>query len=152
MRGGLRGSMKRAVILFALVGGVGVPVVFTLAGWLLRSFAPASPDALALLRDVQLPLWPMSKLLLDDRSGRHWMYLPLATLLSNALLYAAAGAIAAIGRRRVAVFGALVAAVVGMLCVASRGFGSGPAGLAVAALLAVAGLAMHHRAGTRPRR
>ena len=133
--------MKAAILLFGAIGGLGVPVAFTLAGWMLRSFAP---DALAFLHRVQLPLWPMSKLILDDPTGRHWLYLPLAALLSNALIYAAVGAVAAWGRTRRGAFLVLLGAVVAMLFVAARGFGSGMPGFLAAAAIAVAGLVIHH--------
>ncbi len=134
--------MKRAILLFGAIGGLGVPVTFTLAGWMLRRFAP---DALAFLHGVQLPLWPMSKLILDDPAGKHWLYLPLAALLSNALIYAAVGAVAAWGRTRRAVFVILLAAVVAMLFVAAQGFGTGIPGFLAAAAISVLGLVMHHR-------
>jgi hypothetical protein len=137
--------LKRAIRLFGAIGGLGVPVVFTLAGWMLRSFAPDAAGALALLHGMQLPLWPMSKLIQDDPSGKHWLYLPLAAVLSNALLYAIVGVASVWGRKNRGVFLALPVAVVGLLFVAAHGFGSGPAGFLLAAAVAVAGLVVHHR-------
>jgi hypothetical protein len=93
---------------------------------------------------VQLPLWPMSKLILDDPAGRHWLYLPLAAVLSNALIYAAVGAVAAWARTRRGVFLILLAAVVAVLLAAAQGFGSGMRGFLPAAAIAVAGLVIHH--------
>ena len=142
--------MKAAILLFGAIGGVGVPVVFALAGWALRRFAPDDPLALAFLHGVQLPLWPMSKLMLDDPASRHWLYLPLAALLSNALIYAAVGAVAAWGRSRRGVFPALLVAVVAMLLVAAHGFGSGLPGFVLAAAIAVVGLVIHHQGAARP--
>jgi hypothetical protein len=138
--------VKRAILLFAAIGGLGVPAAFTLAGWMLRRLDPGDPGALALLHDVQLPLWPMSKLILDDPTGRHWLYLPLAAVLSNALLYAIAGAASAWARTNRLVFAALLVAIVGLLFVAMRGFGTEATGFLVAAAIAVAGLVIHHRA------
>jgi len=141
--------MKRAILLFGAIGGLGVPALFTLAGWLLRRSAPDAAGALPLLHGIQLPLWPMSKLILDDPSGKHWLYLPLAAVLSNALLYAIAGAASAWGRANRATFLALLIAVVGLLFVAARGFGSGVAGFILAAAVSVAGLAIHHHGAAR---
>lgn len=132
--------MKRAVIAFALVGGLAVPLAFTLLRWLM-------PDASAPLRDVQLPLWPMSRMFADDRAGRHWLYLPLAAVLSNALIYAAIGVLASLGRAFVAAFVAALVAAVALLTVAQQAFGTSAAGLAAAITLTVIGLALHHWAG-----
>jgi len=141
--------MRGAILLFGAVGGLGVPIAFTLAGWMLRRFAPDDLGALALLQDVQLPLWPMSKLILGDPSGKHWLYLPLAAVLSNALIYAAAGAVSAWGRTNRRAFAALAVAVVGVLFVARQGFGSSFPGVLIAAAFAVLGLAIHHRSAGR---
>ena len=141
--------MKTALLLFGAVGGLGVPAAFALVGWMLRRFAPDDPGALTLLHDVQLPLWPMSKLILDDPSSKHWLYLPLAAVLSNALVYAAAGAVSAWGRTNRRVFAALAVAVVGALLVARQGFGSSFPGVMIAAAFAVLGLSMHHRGALR---
>jgi len=137
--------MKGAILLFGAIGGFGVPAAFTLGGWMLRRFAPDPSGALELLHGIQLPLWPMSKVLLDDPSGKHWLYLPLAAVLSNALLYASVGAASAWGRTNRAAFLALPVAVVGLLYVATQGFGSGLIGFLLAAAVAVAGLVVHHR-------
>jgi len=138
--------MKKTLLLFGAVGGVGVPAAFTLAAWALRRLAPGDAGVLTLLHDVQLPLWPMSKMLLDDPAAKHWLYLPLAALLSNALIYAAVGAASLPCRRHRVASVALAAAVVGLLAIASRGFGSSLTGFVVAAALAIAGLAIHGRA------
>jgi hypothetical protein len=137
--------MKKSLVAFALVGGVAVPVVFALLGWTLGGRAPADAAALALLHSVQLPLWPMSKLFLDDPSGKHWLYLPLAAVLSNALIYAAVGLLAGWGLvHRAGFVAALVAALV-ILVAAWQGFGTGGAGFAIAATAALAGLALHRQ-------
>jgi len=141
--------MKAAILLFGAIGGVGVPVAFTLAGWLLRRFAPGDAGALTLLHDIQLPLWPMSKLILADPTAKHWLYLPLAALLSNAMIYALVGAASAWGRSHRGLFPVLLLAVVAMLFVAKHGFGSGLTGLLVAAAVCVAGLVIHHRGANR---
>lgn len=141
--------MKTALLLFGAVGGLGVPAAFTLAGWMLRRFAPDDPGALTLLHGVQLPLWPMSKLILADPSGKHWLYLPLAAVLSNALIYAAAGAVSAWGRTNRRVFAALAFAVLGALFVARQAFGSSFPGVGIAAAFAVLGLSIHHRRALR---
>jgi len=73
-----------------------VPAVFTLAGWGLRSLS--ADGALAVLHDVRLLLWPMSRLFDDAGAARHWLYLPLAAVLSNALIYALVGTLAVCGR------------------------------------------------------
>ena len=140
--------MKRAILLFGAIGGLGVPALFTLAGWMLRRFASDAGGALALLQGIELPLWPMSKLILDDPSGKHWLYLPLAAVLSNALLYAIVGLASAWGRTNRGVFLALPVAVVLLLFVAMRGFGSGLTGFVVAAAIAVGGLVIHHFGAT----
>ena len=141
--------MKAAILPFGAIGGLAVPVAFTLAGWLLRRFAPDDPGMLTLLHDAELPLWPMSKLIFDDPSGKHWLYLPLAAVLSNALLYAIVGAVSCWGRTNRGVFLALPFAVVGLLFVATHGFGSGPAGFLLAAAVSIAGLLVHHRGAGR---
>jgi hypothetical protein len=141
--------MKAAILLFGAIGGIGVPIAFTLAGWMLRRAAPGDASALAMLRDIQLPLWPMSKLILDDPAGKHWLYLPLAALLSNALIYAMVGAASVWVRTRRGLFPVLPVAVVAILLVAQRGFGSGLLGLLVAAAISLAGLVVHHRGATR---
>jgi hypothetical protein len=135
--------VKRTVLLFAAVGGLVVPCAFVLAEWALRGSAP---EAVAFLRDVRLPLWPMSKLFDGAGAGRHWLYLPLATVLSNALLYAAVGALAAWGRARVAAYAAALALAVAIPLGAQQLLGSGANGLAVAVALAVGGLIVHRRA------
>jgi hypothetical protein len=137
--------VKRTLIAFAAVGGVLVPVVFTLLGWALPRLAGASGEASALLHDVQLPLWPMSKLILDAPAGKHWLYLPLAALLSNALVYVAIGALATWGRGNRAAFAAAVLVTLALLAAGWLGFGTSSAGFAIAAALALAGLVAHHR-------
>jgi hypothetical protein len=141
--------VKTSLLLFGTVGGLGVPAAFTLAGWMLRRFAPGDPGALALLRDIQLPLWPMSKLILADPSSKHWLYLPLAAVLSNALIYAMVGAVSAWGRTNRRVFAALAVAVVGALFVGRQAFGSSFPGVMIAAAFAVLGLSIHHRGALR---
>ncbi len=136
--------MKRAILVFGAIGGLGMPLLFALLGWGVRTFAPEAQPS---LRDVELPLWPMSRMFADDPSGRHWLYLPLAAILSNALIYAAIGAMSAWGRSNVVAFGAALLAAVGIPVAAQQAFGTGPAGLAVAAALAVTGLWIHHRIG-----
>ena len=140
--------MKKALVAFAVVGGVAVPIVFVLLGFALGRRAPGDAT-LALLHGVQLPLWPMSKLILDDPSAKHWLYLPLAAVLSNALVYASVGAVSAWGRASRGVFLALLVAVVALLYVAAHGFGSGRTGFVLAAAIGVAGLVMHHRGAAR---
>ncbi len=137
--------MKRTLIVFALIGGVGVPLAFTLLRWLL-------PDANATLNDVQWPLWPMSRMFADDRAGRHWLYLPLAAVLSNALLYAAVGALATWGRAFVPAFVAALALAVALPTVVQQAFGTRVAGLVAAIALAVIGLVLHRWSGRRRRR
>ena len=136
--------MKRAILLFGLVGGLGVPFAFTALGRAVRRLAPDDAAALARLHDVQLPLWPMSKLIIDDPSGKHWLYLPLAAILSNALIYALAGAASAWGRANARAFVVVAAFVVATLFVARLGFGTSLAGFAAAAAAAIVGLALHH--------
>ncbi len=138
--------MKRALLLFAAVGGLVVPIVFTLLGWALRRSAPGDAGALALLHDVQLPLWPMSKLILDDPSSKHWLYLPLAALLSNALVYAAVGALSASGRTVRLAYPGVLATVALLLYLVYALLGTGATGLAIATGLSLAGLIAHHRA------
>jgi hypothetical protein len=137
--------MKRTLLAFALVGGVGVPAAFVLLRWLL-------PDAGAALNGVQWPLWPMSRMFADDRAGRHWLYLPLAAVLSNALIYAAIGALAAWGRTSVPAFVAALVLAVALPTAAQQAFDTGAAGLAAAIALAVIGLALHRWSGRRSRR
>lgn len=137
--------MKRALILFAAVGGLAVPIGFTLLGWALLRAAPGDAGALALLHDVQLPLWPMSKLILDDPSSRHWLYLPLAALLSNALIYAAVGALSASGRTVRFAYPAVLATVALLLYLVHALLDTGAMGLAIAMALAFGGLIAHHR-------
>jgi hypothetical protein len=141
--------MKGAILLFGAIGGLGVPVVFLLAAGVLRGFAPDSAVSLALLHGLQLPLWPMSKLILDDPSGKHWLYLPLAAVLSNALLYAIVGAASAWGRTNRGVYFALPVAVVGLQAIAAHGFGSDVIGYLLAAMFSVAGLVLYHRGYVR---
>lgn len=136
--------MKRAIFVFGAIGGLGVPLIFALLGWGLRTFAPEAHPS---LRDVELPLWPMSTMFADDPSGRHWLYLPLAAILSNALIYAAIGAMSAWGRSNIAAFGAALLAAIAILVAVQQAFGTGPAGLVIAAALAVTGLWIHHRIG-----
>lgn len=137
--------MRRAIILFAITGGLLMPAAFMLLGFALRTSGAGDADVPALVRDIRLPLWPMSKLIDDDRSGRHWLYLPLAAVLSNALIYAAIGALSAWGRTCNAAFAAAAISSVVLLLVAQRGFGTGVTGLAIAVALALTGLALHHR-------
>ena len=136
--------MKKALLLFGSIGGLVIPIVFTLLGWTLRELVPEDPGALASLHDVQLPLWPMSKLILDDPSGKHWLYLPLAALLSNALLYAAIGALSAWGRAHRVAFVAANAAAMAVIFAAQRGFGTSLTGTLLAMSFAVIGLVLHH--------
>jgi hypothetical protein len=96
---------------------------------------PDAGIALGLLHDVRLSLWPMSRLFDAAEARRHWLYLPLATVLSNALLYATIGALAAWGRTVPAAFAA-----------AHLGFDTDRAGAAVAAALAVIALVLHRLA------
>lgn len=138
--------MKKTLVAFAVLGGVVVPVAFTVLGWLVRSYAPGDAAALALLHGVQLPLWPMSKLILADPSGKHWLYLPLAAVLSNALIYGAIGLLAGWGIRHRAGFAAAMLATLVLTYAAWQGFGTSGAGFAIAAILACAGLVLHHRA------
>ena len=141
--------MKRAILLFGAIGGLAVPAAFVLAGWMLRRLAPDAGSLLPLLHGIQLLLWPMSKLVQDDPSGKHWLYLPLAAVLSNALLYAIVGAASVWGRANRGVFLALLAAVVGLLFAATHGFGSGAAGFLLAAAVCCAGLVIHHHGAAR---
>jgi hypothetical protein len=138
--------MTKAILWFAATGGLAVPVAFTALGALVRRLAPDSVAALGLLHEVQLPLWPMSRLILDDPAGRHWLYLPLAAILSNALLYAAVGALAA-GRRSAPAAPALA---IGIVVAGILGFGTGVAGSALAAVLALAGVAFGSHRLRRP--
>lgn len=137
--------MKRALLLFAAAGGLVVPLAFTLLAWALRRLAPGDVGVLALLHDVQLPLWPMSKLILDDPSARHWLYLPLAALLSNALVYAAVGALAALGRSVRLAYPAALATVALLLYLVHTLMGTGATGFAIALAVALVGLIVHHR-------
>lgn len=136
--------MKKSVVVFAVVGGVVVPAFFLLLGWAARAQGPADAAAMAQVHAVQLPLWPMSKLFVDDPSGRHWLYLPLAAVLSNALIYAAIGLVAAWGRTRRAGFALPAVAAIVLLVAAQQGFGTSGAGLAIATSVALVGLALHH--------
>ena len=138
--------MKRALLFFAAVGGLAVPIVFTLLGWALRRSSPGDAGVLALLHDVQLPLWPMSKLILDDPSSKHWLYLPLAALLSNALVYAVVGALSASGRTVRLAYPGVLATVALLLYLVHALLGTGATGLAIATALALFGLIVHHRA------
>jgi hypothetical protein len=123
-----------------------VPIAFTLIGWGLRSLAPDAAGALALLHDVRLPLWPMSRLFDDAAAGRHWLYLPLAAILSNALIYAIVGVLAAWGRTAMAAFVAALAVAIAVPLAAQQGFGTSIAGVAIAAAFSVTGLLLHRRA------
>jgi hypothetical protein len=137
--------MRRAIVVFAVMGGILVPIAFTVAGWGLRAIGVEEAVGMALLRDIRLPLWPMSKLIDDDPSGRHWLYLPLAAVLSNALIYAAIGALSEWGRKRTAAFVAAAIVTFALLFAAQRGFGTGATGLAIAVAIVLTGLALHHR-------
>jgi hypothetical protein len=139
--------MTKTLVAFAAVGGIAVPIVFVLLGF---AFGPRTPgDAtLALLHGVQLPLWPMSKLILDDPSGKHWLYLPLAAVLSNALIYGAVGLLAGWGRVQRAGFVAALLTALAMLVAAWQGFGTSDTGFAIAAAVALGGLILHHRAAS----
>jgi hypothetical protein len=140
-------SAPRTILVFAAVGGVIVPMAATLAGLGLRSLAPeSSAGALALLSDVRLSLWPMSRLFDAPEASRHWLYLPLATLLSNALIYAAIGALAAWGRMSSAAFVAAVAAAIAAAVSAHLAFDTSVVSAVVAAVLAVTALVAHHYA------
>lgn len=134
---------SRTIAAFAAVGGIAVPLGATLAGWALRSLAPEAGSALALLHDVRLSLWPMSRLFDAAEASRHWLYLPLATVLSNALIYAAIGALAAWGRIVPAAFVAALAAAVAGIAAAHLAFDTGIAACAVAVALAVIALVAH---------
>lgn len=137
--------MLRTLIGFAVTGGLVVPVVFTLLGVLVRRLAADAPGAIALLQGAQLPLWPMSKLILDDPAGKHWLYLPLAAVLSNALVFVAIGALAVWGRTSRPAFVAALVVTLALMVLAWRGFGTSGAGFAIALTLALGGLAIHHR-------
>jgi len=137
--------MKKTLVAFAVVGGVAVPIVFVLLGFALGRRAPGDAT-LALLHGVQLPLWPMSKLILDDPSGKHWLYLPLAAVLSNALIYGAVGLLAGWGQVHRAGFVAAFLAVLAMLVAAWQGFGTSGTGFAIAAAVALGGLILHRLA------
>ena len=134
---------SRPIAVFAAVGGIAVPLVAALAGWALRSLAPEAGSALALLHDVRLSLWPTSRLLDAAEASRHWLYLPLATVLSNALIYAAIGALAAWGRTVPAAFVAAIAATVAAIAAAHLALDTGITGCVVAVALAVAALGAH---------
>jgi hypothetical protein len=140
--------MRRAILVFGAIGGLGVPLAFVLLGWV---FQMVAPDARAWLRDVEWPLWPMSRMFADDPERRHWLYLLPAAILSNALIYAAIGALSAWGRRFVPAFGGALVAAIAVLVAAQRGFGTSTAGLAIAVAFAVTGLLLHHRSGGRGR-
>jgi hypothetical protein len=137
--------MTRTLVAFAVVGGIAVPIVFVLLGFALGPRAPGDAT-LALLHGVQLPLWPMSKLILDDPSGKHWLYLPLAAVLSNALIYGAVGLLAGWGRVQRAGFVAALLTVLAMLVAAWQGFGTSGIGFAIAAAVALGGLILHRLA------
>lgn len=137
--------MLKTVIGFAATGGLVVPVMFTLLGVMVRRLAADAPGAIALLQGAQLPLWPMSKLILDDPAGKHWLYLPLAAVLSNALVFAAIGALAAWGRTNRLAFAAAAVVTLALTVLAWRGFGTSGGGFAIALALALGGLVVHHR-------
>ncbi len=137
---------SRTIAVFAAVGGIAVPLGATLAAWALRSLAPEAVGALALLHDVRLSLWPMSRLFDAAEASRHWLYLPLATVLSNALIYAAVGALAAWGRVVPAASVAALAVAVAAIAGAHLAFDTGAAGAAVAVALAVIALVAHRLA------
>lgn len=124
-----------------------VPCAFVLLGWAMRAPASGDASALTLLHAVQLPLWPMSKLFLDDATGgRHWLYLPLAAVLSNALIYVAVGLVAVWGRTRgTAGLAATACAAWAILAAGWQGFGTSGTGFVIAALAALAGIMFHHR-------
>lgn len=138
--------MKKTLFAFAAIGGLAVPIVFVLLGWMIGGRTPGDAAGRGLLHGVQLPLWPMSKLFLDDPSGKHWLYLPLAAVLSNALIYGAVGLLAGWGLAHRAGFVAALVAVLAMLVTAWQGFGSSGTGFAIAAAVALTGLILHHRA------
>lgn len=141
--------MKKALVAFTFVGGIVVPGAFTILGWVLRNQGAGDAAALAQLHAVQLPLWPMSKLILADPSAKHWLYLPLAAVLSNALIYGAIGLLAGWGVRNRAGFAAAMSAALVILYAAWQGFGTSGTGFALAAVLACAGLALHHHVARR---
>ncbi len=135
--------MTRTPVVFAAVGGLVVPIVFTLLGWALDGRAPGGAAALALLHGVQLPLWPMSKLILSDPSNKHWLYLPFAAVLSNALIYGVVGLLAGWGRTSRAGLVATVIAASSILVAGWQGFGTSGTGFAIAAAMVLAGLVLH---------
>ena len=142
---------SRTIAVFAAVGAIVVPLVATLAGSALRSLAPEAGGALALLHDVRLLLWPMSRLFDAAEASRHWLYLPLATVLSNALIYGAIGALAAWGRAVPAAFFAAVAVAIAAIAGAHFAFDTGIGAAAIAAAVAVTAL-IAHRVATRTSR
>lgn len=141
----------RTIAVFAAIGAIVVPLVATLAGSVLRSLAPEAGGALALLHDVRLLLWPMSRLFDAAEASRHWLYLPLATVLSNALIYGAIGALAAWGRAVPAAFVAAVAVAVAAIAGAHLAFDTGIVAPAIAVAVAVTAL-IAHRLATRTSR
>ncbi len=140
--------MRRAILVFGAIGGLGVPLFFVLLGWVFQMFAP---DARVELRDVEWPLWPMARMFADDPAGRHWLYLPLAAILSNALIYSAIGALSAWGRHSVPAFAAALVAAIAILVVVQQGFGTSAAGLAIAVAFAITELLLHPRSAGRGR-
>jgi hypothetical protein len=137
--------MNKTLVVFAAAGGLVVPIVLTLLGWVLRRSTPDAATALALLHEVQLSLWPMSKLILDDPAGKHWLYLPLAAVLSNALVYGALGLLAAWGRTRRIGVGIVWSTALLLLVAGWQGFGTSDIAFAIAGAVVFAGLALHHR-------
>jgi hypothetical protein len=142
---------SRTIAVFAAVGAIVVPLVATLAGSALRSLAPEAGGALAVLHDVRLLLWPMSRLYDAAEASRHWLYLPLATVLSNALIYGAIGAVVAWGRAVPAAFVAAVAVAVAAIAGAHLAFDTGTGAVTVAVAVAVTAL-IAHRLATRTSR
>jgi hypothetical protein len=128
---------------FAAAGGIVVPLLLTLARAALRALGAEADGALAILADVRLSLWPMSRLFDAADAGRHWLYLPLAAVLSNALIYAAVGSLAAWGRTSIPAFAAAVALAAALPLAAHLAFGTGVAGAAVAIAIAVTALLAH---------
>ncbi len=136
----------RTIALFAVAGAIVVPLLTGLARWALVTLLPDVGIALGLLHGVRLSLWPMSRLFDAAEASRHWLYLPLATILANALLYAAIGALAAWGRTVPAAFVAAVATAVAAVVAAHFAFDTDVAGAVVAAALAVTALVLHRLA------
>lgn len=135
--------MTRTFVVFAVVGGLVVPVVFTLLGWLVNGSMPGDAAARTLLHGVQLPLWPMSKLILSDPSSKHWLYLPLAAVLSNALVYGVVGLLAGWGRTSRAGLVATFIAASAILVAGWQGFGTSSTGFTIAATAVLSGLVLH---------